>query len=154
METTIHKKNKAKYKNTTKHQKSAASADESDSWVERGSHVRAREKMVFVVSSCYNVLVGNDGIHFPSKSIWSTKIPLRAAFSVWSATLGKILTMDNLRKRHVIVVDRCCMCKSNGKFVNHLLHCEVAYALWNVFFSRFGLSLVMPSRVVNLFACW
>jgi hypothetical protein len=45
--------------------------------------------------------------------VWRTKAPLRAAFFAWSAALGKILTMDNLRKRHVIVVDRCCMCKRN-----------------------------------------
>jgi hypothetical protein len=76
------------------------------------------------------------------KSIWRIKVPLRAAFFTWSAALGKILTMDNLRKRHVIVVDRCCMCK---------VHCEVACFLWNAFFSRFGMSWLMPSRVANLF---
>jgi hypothetical protein len=37
-----------------------------------------------------------------------------ATFFAWSAALGKILTMDNMRKQHVIVVDRCCMCKRNG----------------------------------------
>jgi hypothetical protein len=62
--------------------------------------------------------------------------------------------MDNIRKRHVIVIDRCCMCKRNVEFVDHLLlHCEVACALWNAFFSHFGLSCVMPSSVVELFAC-
>jgi hypothetical protein len=24
--------------------------------------------------------------------------------------------MDNLKKQHIIVVDRCCMCKKNGEF--------------------------------------
>jgi hypothetical protein len=32
------------------------------------------------------------------------KVPLKATFFAWTVTLGKILTMDNLRKR-VIVVD-------------------------------------------------
>jgi hypothetical protein len=110
---------------------------------------------LFVVRSFYSVLVCNDGFHFPWKSVWRTKVPLRVAFFAWSAALGKILTMDNLRKRHVIVVDRCCMCKRNGESVDHLLlHCEVAGALWDVFFSRFGLSWVMPRRVVDLYACW
>jgi len=45
------------------------------------------------------------------------------------------------------------MCKRNGKSVNNLLlHCEVASALWNVFFSKFGLSWIMPRRVVDLYA--
>jgi hypothetical protein len=44
----------------------------------------------------------------------------------WLATLGKILTMDNLRKRHIIVVDWCCICKKSEESVDHLLiHCEM-----------------------------
>jgi hypothetical protein len=35
-----------------------------------------------------------------------------------------------------------------------LLYCEVACALWNAFFCRFGMSWILPSRVVDLFACW
>jgi len=74
---------------------------------------------------------------------------------VWSAALGKILTMDNLRKMHVILVDRCCIYKQNGKSVDHLLlHCDMTYALWSALFTRFGLSWVMRRRVFDLFACW
>jgi len=77
------------------------------------------------------------------------------AFFAWTAVLGKILTLDNLRKKLVIVIDRCYMCKMNGESVDHiLLHCEVARALWNTIFSRFSLFWVMPFRVVDLFACW
>jgi hypothetical protein len=55
---------------------------------------------------------------------------LRVAFFAWSVALGKILTMDTLRKQHVIVVDRRCIYKKKGESVNHfLLHCEVARAL-------------------------
>jgi hypothetical protein len=44
---------------------------------------------------------------FLCKSIWRSKGPLRAAFIAWSVALEKILPMNNLRKRHVIVVYRC-----------------------------------------------
>jgi hypothetical protein len=68
----------------------------------------------------------------------------------WSAALGKILTMNNLKKRHVIVVDRCCLCKRNGESMDHfLLHCNVASTLWNSLFTRFGMSCVMPRRWWN-----
>jgi hypothetical protein len=41
--------------------------------------------------------------------------------------------MNNLRKRHVIVVDWCYMCKRHGKSVDLLLlHCEIATALFAV----------------------
>jgi hypothetical protein len=34
---------------------------------------------------------------------WKSKTPLRVAFFVWMAALGKILIMDNLRKKNIIV---------------------------------------------------
>ena len=70
---------------------------------------------------------------------------MRVAFFAWSVALGKILTMDTLRKRHVIVIDRCCLYKKKGESVNcFLLHCEVARALLDDLFTQFELSWVMP----------
>jgi hypothetical protein len=75
---------------------------------------------------------------------------LKVAFFAWTAALGKNLTMDNLKNRRVIVIDRCCICKTNGESVDHfLLHCEVAHALWDAIFSCFSLSWIMPLWVVN-----
>jgi hypothetical protein len=64
-------------------------------------------------------------------------------------------TMDNLKKRHVIVVELCCMCKKSEKLVDYLLlHYVIASVLWSTMFSCVGLAWVMLSRVVDLFACW
>lgn len=46
---------------------------------------------------------------FPWKS--GAKVPGKVGLS----TLGKILTMDNLIKRKIIIVDWYCMCKSSGE---------------------------------------
>ena len=35
------------------------------------------------------------------------------AFFAWSATLGRILTINNLKKCRIIVIEWCCMCKKN-----------------------------------------
>jgi hypothetical protein len=87
--------------------------------------------------------------------VWRSQAPPRAAFFTWSAALGRILTLDNLRKRNLIIVDRCCLCKRDGESVDHiLLHCNLASALWNNIFSRFGISWVMPRSVLDLVACW
>jgi hypothetical protein len=68
---------------------------------------------------------------------------------------SKILTVDNLRKRNIIIVDRCCLCKRDGETVDHLiLYCDVASTLWIHVFTRFGMSWVVPKRVIDLFACW
>jgi len=65
------------------------------------------------------------------------------------------LTLDNLMKQHVIVIDRCYMCKKIAESVdNLLLHCDMASSLWSSFFSRFGMSWVMPRRFIVLLACW
>jgi hypothetical protein len=109
----------------------------------------------FDVRSFYKILAYKETAHFPWKSIWRTKVPLKVTFFAWVAALGKILTLDNIRKRRVIMIDKCCMCKKNGEFMDHLLlHCEVACILWNAIFSHSNLSWVMPRRVVDLFACW
>ena len=59
----------------------------------------------FRVSDYYKILVGNTFLGFPWKCIWKQKIPSRVAFFVWIAALGKCLTIDNLRKRKVWILD-------------------------------------------------
>jgi hypothetical protein len=67
---------------------------------------------------------------------------MKVMFFAWSAALGKILTTNNLRKWHVIVVDWCCICKKSEELVDHLLlHCEMATDLWNTLFSLVGFGL-------------
>jgi hypothetical protein len=68
------------------------------------------KKGLFKVKS-FRSLACSDSSGFPWKSVWWTQAPLRAAFFAWSVALDKILTVDNLRKRHIIIVDRCCLCK-------------------------------------------
>jgi hypothetical protein len=112
------------------------------------------KKGKFEVRSFYNTLISNDSLPFPWKSIWCSKAPLRVAFFVWLVALGKILTLDNLRKKNMILVNRCGMCKKNDEFIYHLLlHCECAQFLWSAF-TRFGLAWAMPRGAVDLLQCW
>ena len=91
-------------------------------------------------------------VSFPWRIIWQSKVPPREAFFFWSASLGKILTTDNLRKRRVIVFDWCYMCKRCGKSMDHfLLHCSIAWELWSLVFCLFGIQWVMPHTVLELF---
>jgi hypothetical protein len=53
------------------------------------------------------------------------------AFFVWIAALGRIPTLYNLRKRHIIVIDWCYMPRNNVEPIDHLLlHCGIARELW------------------------
>lgn len=69
---------------------------------------------------------------FPWKSICKVKVPRKVAFLSWTATLGKILTIDNLRRRRVLVLDCCYMYKRAGETVDHLLlHGDTASEFWS-----------------------
>jgi hypothetical protein len=55
------------------------------------------KKGLLKVKSFYSLACTRSS-RFPWRSVWRTQAPSRAAFSVWCASLGKILTLDNLRK--------------------------------------------------------
>lgn len=73
------------------------------------------------------------------------------AFFVWTATLGKILTLKNLRERHIIIRDWCSMCKKSRETIDLLLHYEVARNLWVLIFRLFGFKWVM---LKGWLSCW
>jgi hypothetical protein len=37
------------------------------------------------------------------------------AFFAWTAAHGKILTVDNLRRKGMVVVNRCWLCEADGE---------------------------------------
>ena len=67
-------------------------------------------------------------------SVFGMLRTLRASFFLWSTTWGKILTIDNLNKRGLLLVNWFCMCWCNGETVDHLLiNCEIAHTLWSIY---------------------
>ena len=59
----------------------------------------------------------------------------KLAFFTWTVAKGRILTLDNLRRRNICVVNRCCMCKNDWERVDHLLIlCPFASDLWSFIF--------------------
>ena len=66
-------------------------------------------------------------------------MPTKVSFFLWTAALGRILTIDNLRRYQVVVVDLYCMCKRGEETIDHLImHCPIARELWNLVFPLFG----------------
>jgi hypothetical protein len=79
---------------------------------------------IFEVKSYYKMLSLSPPQVFPWKSISKAKVPPQVAFFVSMATHGRILTMDNLRKCHICIVEWWCLCKTSGEPIDHLLlHC-------------------------------
>ena len=89
--------------------------------------------------SFYNSLLKSPFVSFPWLSIWCIKVPKRVSFFLWSAAGDEILTIDNLVKKNLPLVNWCCLCQCDEETVDLLLlHCKFAHALWSEVFLMFG----------------
>ncbi|GFZ13080.1 GATA transcription factor 15 [Actinidia rufa] len=109
----------------------------------------------FLVSSFYHSLSGIGDPSFPWKGIWVSRVPSEVCFFGWAAARGAILTIDNLRRRRMVAIEWCYMCKRSAETSDHLLiNCDYAREVWSLVFSIFGVQWVMPISIRELFACW
>ena len=83
------------------------------------------------------------------------EVPQKVAFFVCTATLRKILTIDNLRKRYILIINWCCICISHGESTdNLLLHWPLISVVFSFVFTLLRLAYVMPKSVCTLIECW
>jgi hypothetical protein len=112
----------------------------------------------FAVKSYYTILSSPNSEEpgsFPWKSIWKVKAPTHIAFFLWATTVGRILTVDNLKRRGFQLINRYCLCKKDEEIINHLLlHCEFSVDIWHLVLISFGVSWVTPGNVSQLLQCW
>jgi len=93
--------------------------------------------------------------HWPWKLIWKIKLPPKIVCFCWTALYEACLTQDNLYKRKRIIVNGCYLCQKAAESNRHLfLHCTVTAKLWNMFYSFFGLSWVMPHSIKEAYESW
>ncbi|XP_028078613.1 uncharacterized protein LOC114280444 [Camellia sinensis] len=105
-------------------------------------------KGTFSVSSYYRVLAHVEEVALPWKCVWVPGTPSKVAFFVWTAMLGRVLTLDNLIRRGHILVNWCCLCCGAAESVDHLLiHCLESSRLWMLVVATFGLGWVQPASV-------
>ena len=90
----------------------------------------------FSVKSSYDVLdIGGQNL-VPVKMIWNPIAPTKVGFFVWEVWWGKILTMDQLKKRGYSLASRCPFCGQKEEDMEHLLiHCPKVWELWTTLFS-------------------
>lgn len=93
---------------------------------------------VFEVSYYYIFLLEPPIVSFPWKSIWCIKVPKIVPFFLWTMAWGSILTIDNLIKRGLPLVN---WCRYDEETVNHiLLQCKFSHALWSKILLLLGFS--------------
>jgi hypothetical protein len=92
---------------------------------------------------------------FPWKSIWKMKALPHIAFFTWTVALSKLLTIDNLQKQGLTLVNWCCLCKKSEETINHIfICCEFTSEIWYLVLTLFGVSWVMPCNILELLHCW
>lgn len=102
-------------------------------------HLSPRFYLLAIRSPASYILYGAQG------AVESTSIQL-------ACVPGSILTMDNLRRRKMIVTNACPLCFVAEETVNHImLNCRMSEQVWNSIARCFDCSLVMPH---GLFEAW
>ncbi|WJZ99896.1 hypothetical protein VitviT2T_018303 [Vitis vinifera] len=109
----------------------------------------------FSVKSLFIALEAGGSSLFPSSFIWNVNVQPKISFFAWEATWGKALTLDLVQKRGWALANRCFMCLEKEENINHLLfHCSRTRALWDLLFTLFGVSWVMPFSVRDTLLSW
>ena len=107
------------------------------------------------MASCFDVFSRVDPGASNIALLWKFKAPPRVLAFCWIALLGGTLTIDNLRRGKLCIVNACPMCLADEEIVEHLiLNGRVARFLWKFVFSWFNASRVLPFNLVHLFEAW
>ena len=76
---------------------------------------------------------------FLALSIWNPLVPLKVDFFAWEASWGKVITLDQLKKRGRPLANRCYLCEEEEETLNHfLVHCLKAKMLWELILAIVG----------------
>ncbi|RVW88076.1 Transposon TX1 uncharacterized 149 kDa protein [Vitis vinifera] len=109
----------------------------------------------FSVKSLYLAIEAGGSARFPSSLIWNANVQPKISFFAWEATWGKALTLDKVQKRGWALANRCFLCLKNEETIDHLLlHCSRTKVLWDLLFTIFGVSWVLPCSVKETLLSW
>ena len=104
----------------------------------------------FLVRHMYRKLMFSPPLDFPWRSIWNPIVHPKLGFFAWEASWGKVLTLDQLKRRGIPLVNRCFLCEEDDETIDHLLiHCSRARMLWDLFLAITEVKWVFPVRFGN-----
>ena len=82
-------------------------------------------------------------------------MPTKVGFFAWEASWGRILTLDQIKRRSITLANRCFLCEEEEETVEHLLlNCTKTKVLWNLFLAIVGVQWVFPLSVRGTLLSW
>ena len=109
----------------------------------------------FSVKCMYKGLDVSPTFDFPHRTVWNPIVSPKIGVFAWEAAWGKVLTLDQLKRRGMTFANRCFMCEEEEETIDHLLiHCKFAKMLWDLFLSIVGISWVFPHSVLHTLLAW
>ena len=92
---------------------------------------------------------------FPVQSIWNPLVPPKVGFFYWEASWGKVLTLDQHKRRGRPLASRCYLCENEEETKDHLLvHCRRARLLWKIILAIVDMDWVFPFYVCKTLLSW
>ena len=89
------------------------------------------EDEIFSVKTLYGALEPGNTVLFPWRIIWCPCVPSKVGFFAWESSWGKVLMLDQLKRRGWSLENRCFLCLAIEVSINHILiHCTKTRVLF------------------------
>ena len=75
----------------------------------------------FSFKSLYGVLEGVRMGPSPRNIIWNPYLPTKVSFFAWEVLWGRVMTLDQFKKRGRHLINRCPLCDEDEENIDHLL---------------------------------
>lgn len=107
----------------------------------------------FKVSS---IFVSKEKVNLPFWSqAWVKGLIPKVNIFLWALLQNKILTLDNLQKRGINLVNRCILCKNGFEDRDHLfMNCSYSQQVWTEILLYWNLTWVHQNNVDLAFSSW
>lgn len=109
----------------------------------------------FSVKSAYNLLFAHVNDCHCRREVWNSQLIPKINFFWWTALHGKILTIDNLKRRGFLLANQCVMCNCVEESINHLfIHCPFTSTVWHKVLQKFDIAWTFLEDLQQFISNW